>query len=75
MAFSPEDELLLAGFKAAYAKLISGEKVAETRSADGRLMRYHQGDTVRLEEAIEKLEAAKSSNGSGRRGALRFTIS
>lgn len=71
MSLSPADQALLAQYRAAYAALISGERIAEVTS-NGRTIKYGQPDIARLEREIARLNVL-AAGGQGR-GAVRFTL-
>lgn len=71
MPLSSADQVLLAKYRAAYAALISGEKVAEVTSS-GRTVKYTAANLDRLEREIARLEALDA--GGRRRGAIGFTL-
>lgn len=71
MALSPADQARLDQYRAAYAALISGDRVAEV-TANGRTIKYGQPDIARLEREIARLEVLAS--GIRGRGAIGFTL-
>lgn len=71
MALTPDQQVLLAKYRAAYASLISGDRVAEVTS-NGRTIKYGPPDIARLEREIARLEVLAA--GIRGRGALNFTL-
>lgn len=71
MALSAADTARLTALRAAYDKLISGDKVAKVTSSAGRSVDYHQADLERLKGEIDSLVAQDSSSGR-KRGSVTF---
>ena len=71
MALTTEDAARLADLRAAYDKLIKGEKVASV-TAFGRRKDYAQADLKRLKDEIDDLAAQAATTTGRRRGAIGF---
>lgn len=73
MALSPEDQALLAQYRAALAQLVTPGGVVAEVTSNGRTVKYAKTDLGALEREIARLEAAANPS-RRRRGAIGFSL-